>query len=161
MHSGQIGWQNPFGHSLILKLFWTFWILLDIERLFIRSPNPTCNSQILKDWFQFLTFSVTEWPSQNALNDESNCQSPKWIFVSSVELTASLQQHLLLSCWKLYWFWHFLANFVTVFWSLIEHWLMLPLTLSWKSWTKMHRKQNFNEIAKNAFEICEIDFTKI
>ena len=36
VHSGQIGWQNPFGHSLILKLFWTFWILLDIERSFIR-----------------------------------------------------------------------------------------------------------------------------
>ena len=24
LHSGQIGWQNLFGHSLILKLFWTF-----------------------------------------------------------------------------------------------------------------------------------------
>ena len=36
LHSGQIGWQNPFGHSLILKLFGTFWMLLDIERSFIR-----------------------------------------------------------------------------------------------------------------------------
>ena len=36
LHSGQIGWQNPFGHPLILKLFSTFWILLDIERSFIR-----------------------------------------------------------------------------------------------------------------------------
>ena len=32
LHSGQIGWQNPFWYSLILKLFWTFWMLLDIER---------------------------------------------------------------------------------------------------------------------------------
>ena len=28
LHSGQVGWQNPFAHSLILKL-------LDIERSFI------------------------------------------------------------------------------------------------------------------------------
>ena len=39
LHSGRIpwiGWQNPFGHSLILKLFWTFWLLLDIEWSFIH-----------------------------------------------------------------------------------------------------------------------------
>ena len=35
MHSGQIGWQNLFGHSLLLKLFLTFWMLLDIERSFV------------------------------------------------------------------------------------------------------------------------------
>ena len=36
LHSGQIGWQDPFGHSLILKLFWIFWMLFDIDRSFIR-----------------------------------------------------------------------------------------------------------------------------
>ena len=37
VHSGQCPKQNLFGHSLILKLFWTFWMLLDIERSFIRA----------------------------------------------------------------------------------------------------------------------------